>query len=131
MRLTPLGPMPRSDTPCAVGCDDRLLVRRNRLKVGICRSTSSATTAGDWRMSWRLSTLTLAGRSPVRCSLRVAVTVTVSDTLGRREHDVDLAGRAVGADGLARFGKAAGAHDQHGLAGADANQREACRRQPS
>ena len=39
--------MPRSDTPCAVGCDERLLVRRNRLNVGICRSTSSATTAGD------------------------------------------------------------------------------------
>ena len=49
-RLTPLGPMPRSDTPCAVGCDDRLLVRRNRLKVGTSRSTSSATTAGDCRI---------------------------------------------------------------------------------
>ena len=47
VRLTPLGPMPRSDTPCDVGCDDRLLARVNRLNVGICRSTSSATTAGD------------------------------------------------------------------------------------
>src|SRR2546426_232686 len=28
VRLTPLGPIPRSDTPCAVGCDDRLLVHR-------------------------------------------------------------------------------------------------------
>ena len=80
MRLTPLGPMPRSDTPCAVGCDARLLVRRNRLNVGTCRSTSSATTAGDWRMSSRPITLTLAGTSPRRCSIRDAVTVTVSDS---------------------------------------------------
>ena len=63
VRLTPLGPMPRSDTPCAVGCDARLLVRRNRLNVGICRSTSSATTAGDCLMSSWPSTLTLAGTS--------------------------------------------------------------------
>src|SRR4029453_11761498 len=32
VRLTPLGPMPRSETPCDVGCDDRLLLRRKRLK---------------------------------------------------------------------------------------------------
>src|SRR3954466_15725453 len=67
VRLTPLGPIPRSDTPCAVGCDERLLVRRNRLNVGTCRSTSSATTAGDCRMSLLLRTLTLAGTSPRRC----------------------------------------------------------------
>ena len=78
VRLTPLGPMPRSDTPCDVGCDDRLLVRRNRLNVGICRRTSSATTAGDDLMSSLVSTLTLAGMSPARCSLRAGVTVTVS-----------------------------------------------------
>src|SRR5438552_5918435 len=78
VRLTPLGPMPRRDTPCDVGCDDRLLVRRNRLNVGICRSTSSATTAGDVRMSSLVSTLTLAGTAPDRCSVRVGVTVTVS-----------------------------------------------------
>src|SRR6188472_3566469 len=59
VRLTPLGPIPRSDTPCVVGCDDRLLVRLKRLNVGICRSTSSATTAGDVRMSSRVSTVTL------------------------------------------------------------------------
>ena len=55
VRLTPLGPIPRSDTPCVVGCDARLLVRRNRLNVGICRSTSSATIAGDCLMSSRSS----------------------------------------------------------------------------
>src|SRR5712691_10779188 len=78
VRLTPLGPMPRSDTPCAVGCDDRLLVRRKRLKVGICRSTSSATTAGDILISSLCSTFTLAAMSPSRCSVRDAVTVTSS-----------------------------------------------------
>ena len=78
VRLTPLGPIPRSDTPCVVGCDARLLVRRKRLNVGICRSTSSATNAGDCLMSCLSSMLTLAGTSPVRRSLRVAVTVTAS-----------------------------------------------------
>ena len=81
VRLTPLGPMPRSDTPCEVGCDDRLLVRRNKLNVGIWRSTSSATTAGEALMSSLVNTLTLAGISPTRCSLRVGVTVTVSSTV--------------------------------------------------
>ena len=77
-RLTPLGPMPRSDTPWAVGCDDRLLVRRNRLKVGAWRSTSSETTAGDCRICSLLMTLTRAGTSPSRCSVRVGVTETRS-----------------------------------------------------
>src|SRR6185436_5014238 len=80
VRLTPLGPMPRSETPCVVGCDDRLLVRRNRLKVGIWRSTSSATTAGEFWMSSAWSTLMLAGVSPSRCSVRDAVTVTCSSS---------------------------------------------------
>ena len=82
-RLTPLGPMPRSDTPCAVGCDDRLLVRRNRLKVGAWRSTSSATTAGDRRICSLSMTLTLAGTSASRCSVRVGVTDTDSKRVGR------------------------------------------------
>ena len=43
--------MLRSETPCVVGCADRLLVRRNRLNVGTVRSTSSASTAGEWRIS--------------------------------------------------------------------------------
>src|SRR5439155_5350182 len=79
VRLWPLGPIPRSDTPCVVGCATRLLVRRNRLKVGTWRSTSSATSAGDAAISRLLTTLTLAGVSPRRCSLRVGVTVTVSN----------------------------------------------------
>ena len=61
MRLTPLGPTPRRETPCAVGCDAMLLVRRNRLNVGICRSTSSATTAGDCSICSLLTTLMLNG----------------------------------------------------------------------
>src|SRR5215216_6532533 len=81
VRLTPLGPTPRSDTPCAVGCDDRLLVRRNRLKVGTNRSTSSATTEGDRLIVSLSTTLTLAGTSPSRCSVRVGVTVTDSNSV--------------------------------------------------
>ena len=77
-RLTPLGPMPRSDTPCVVGCACRLLVRRNRLKVGTRRRTSSAPVAGDWRICSLSTTVTLAGTSPSRCSVRVGVTVTDS-----------------------------------------------------
>ena len=81
MRLTPLGPMPRSDTPCAVGCEDRLLLRRNRLNVGTCLSTSSATTAGDcWIVSFSMM-LALTGTSPRAFSLRVGVTVTVSNSV--------------------------------------------------
>ena len=73
--------MPRSDTPCAVGCATRLLVRRNRLNVGTCRSTSSAISAGDASIASLVTTLTLAGTSPSRCSVRVGVTVTVSSRL--------------------------------------------------
>ena len=70
--------MPRSDTPCVVGCACRLLVRRNRLKVGTRRKTSSAPVAGDWRICSLSTTLMLAGTSPRRCSVRVGVTVTDS-----------------------------------------------------
>ena len=81
VRLTPLGPMPRNDTPCVVGCDDRLLVRRNRLNVGTCRSTSSATTAGEFLMASVSRTLMLAGMLPSRSALREGVTVTVSSSV--------------------------------------------------
>ncbi len=77
VRLTPLGPMPRSDTPCAVGCDDKLLVRRKRLKVGTCRSRSSATTAGELSIVSASRMLMLAGMLPRRSSVRDGVTVTV------------------------------------------------------
>src|SRR5688572_5601119 len=90
-RLTPLGPIPRSDTPCAVGCADRLLVRRNRLNVGTSRSTSSATMAGERRIVSLSITLTLAGTSPRRCSVRVGVTVTDSKTVaGARTTSISL-----------------------------------------
>src|SRR6185436_4326255 len=36
VRLCPLGPIPRSETPWVVGCATRLLVRRKRLNVGTC-----------------------------------------------------------------------------------------------
>src|SRR5436190_23027310 len=73
VRLTPLGPIPRSDTPCVVGCDDRLLERRNRLNVGIRRSTSSATSAGDALISAASIMLTLAGMLPNCSSTRDGV----------------------------------------------------------
>ena len=92
MRLTPLGPMPRSETPCAVGCDDRLLVRRNRLKVGIWRRTSSATSAGEFLMSSLSMMLMLAGMLPSRSSLRAGVTVTVSSRAGGVDDDFDVGG---------------------------------------
>src|SRR3954466_8050696 len=81
VRLWPLGPMPRSDTPCAVGCAARLLVRLNRLKLGTLRRTSSAVSAGEASMVSLVTTLTLAGTSPSRCSVRVGVTVTVSNSV--------------------------------------------------
>ena len=80
MRLWPLGPMPRSDTPCVVGCAAMLLVRRNRLKLGTWRRMSSAMTAGDALMASLVTTLTLAGMVPRRRSVRVAVTTTDSST---------------------------------------------------
>jgi hypothetical protein len=62
------------------GCDDRLLVRRNRLKVGAWRSTSSATTRRPADLLL-LMTLTLAGTSASRCSVRVGVTDTDSNSV--------------------------------------------------
>src|SRR5215468_12568521 len=78
VRLTPLGPIPRSETPCDVGFDEMLLDRVNKLNVGSCRSTSSTATAGDCLMSADRSTLTLADTSARRCSVRAAVTVMSS-----------------------------------------------------
>ncbi len=106
VRLTPLGPIPRSETPCAVGCDDRLLLRRNRLNVGTCRSTSSATTAGDCRIVSFSTMLALTGTSPRRFSLRVGVTVTVSKSPASlrttsaftRRHRFGPLGKSAGAD---------------------------------
>jgi hypothetical protein len=59
----------------------RLLARRNRLKLGTLRSTSSAVSAGDDSIVSLVTTLTLAGTSPSRCSVRVGVTVTVSNSV--------------------------------------------------
>ncbi len=80
MRLWPLGPMPRSDTPWVVGCAAMALVRRNRLKLGIWRRMSSAMTAGEALIVSLVTTLTLAGIVPRRRSVRVAVTTTDSST---------------------------------------------------
>ena len=51
VRLAPLDPMPRSDSPCVVGCATRLEFRRKRLKPGTIRSRSSRLTPG---MRWSL-----------------------------------------------------------------------------
>src|SRR5581483_8439139 len=72
--------MPRSDTPCVVGCAAMLPVRRNRLKLATCRNASSAIKAGDNSIASLVTTLTLAGMSATRWAERVGVTVTVSST---------------------------------------------------
>ena len=64
-------------------------MRRNRLNVGTCRSTSSAISAGDASIVSLVTTLTLAGMSPSRCSVRVGVTVTVSSSAAGASVDVD------------------------------------------
>src|ERR1041384_2268360 len=81
VRLWPLGPMPRSDTPCAVGCAARLLVRPNTPQPGTLRKTSSAVSAGDDSIASLVTTLTLAGTSPNLVAVRVGVTVTVSKSV--------------------------------------------------
>ena len=82
MRLTPLGPMPRSDTPCVVGLATRLLLRRNRLKPGIWRSRSSTVRAAERSISSLVNTVTLAGTSCSACSTRPAETTTGSRRTG-------------------------------------------------
>ena len=114
VRLWPLGPIPRSDTPCVVGCAARLLARRKRLKVGIWRRTSSATSAGEALISSLVRTLTLAGTSPSRCSVRVAVTATVSSS-APGAITMSTSGRA-GLNALLLFGESAGAHDEEDVA---------------
>ena len=117
VRLTPLGPMPRSDTPCVVGCDDRLLVRRNRLNVGICRSTSSATTAGDWRIVSRLEDAD-AGRHVAdalldpRCCDRDQLRQA-----GWREDDLECRSCGPGLEVLTLLGKSLGPYDDLEIAG--------------
>src|SRR3990172_4970723 len=74
--------MPRSESPCAVGCATTLEVRRKRLKPGTWRSKSSTVCAADWRTSSRVSTVTLAGASPEACSRRVGVTTMGSSRVG-------------------------------------------------
>ena len=77
-RLAPLAPSPRSETPCVVGFAFRLDERRNIENPTVCRSTSSSTGAADEAMSAFPSVATLAGVSPIRVSVRLAVTMTSS-----------------------------------------------------
>src|SRR3990172_3427138 len=82
VRLTPLGPIPRRETPCAVGWVTRLLLRRNKLNPGICRNRSSTVRAGDCWISSLVMTVTFAGTSRNRCSIRLAEITTGSRRTG-------------------------------------------------
>src|SRR5688572_3522572 len=78
VRLAPLAPTPRSETPCVVGFALRLLERRKIENPTDCRKTSSI--AGDAADSIALREMieTLAGVSAMRVSILAAVTVTSS-----------------------------------------------------
>ena len=82
--LTPLGPMPRRDTPCVVGLATRLLLRRNKLKPGTSRNRSSTVWAVERSMSSRVSTVVCVGTSARRCSTRPADTTQVAGRRARR-----------------------------------------------
>src|SRR6266851_632540 len=75
VRLAPVAPMPRSETPCVVGFATRLDERRNKVKPGTLRRRSSIFTPGISSRSWRSITETTAGTSVEM------VPVTVIDVL--------------------------------------------------
>lgn len=73
-REAPLAPIPRSETPCEVGLAVRLPERRKSVNPGTCRSASSVVAAAVVVRAWRVITTTLAGVSPNRDGVCVAVT---------------------------------------------------------
>ena len=76
VRLAPLGPSPRSETPWAVGLAARLSVRRNRLKAGSERSAPSSVRAGAAATSAPGRRRTVAGLSGPGWGRRAAVTTS-------------------------------------------------------
>src|SRR6267378_327470 len=75
VRLAPVDPMPRSETPCVVGFATTLEERRNRVKPGTLRRRSSILTPGSSAIRWRSITEMAAGTSVEM------VSVTVMDVL--------------------------------------------------
>src|SRR6185503_12587687 len=65
-RLAPFAPTPRNETPCDVGFAVRLPDRRNKVKPGTCRSTSSIVSAPDRAISRLPTTYSLVGVAGIR-----------------------------------------------------------------
>src|SRR5687767_13534360 len=77
VRLAPEPETPRSVTPCVVGFATRDDDRRNKLKPGVLRSTSSSEPAADVSSSADVSTVVASGVDK-RAAPRDAVTTIVS-----------------------------------------------------
>ena len=78
VRLAPLGPIPRSETPVVVGCEIRLELRRKSPNPGTRPSVSSTSAAGDSESAALSREVTSATASTMDSSARLAVTTTVS-----------------------------------------------------
>src|SRR5690349_4028735 len=73
VRLAPVDPVPRRETPCVVGLATTLDERRKRLKPGICRSRSSSSAPG-MSCSWSASSAVMAAGVSLE---RTLLTVTL------------------------------------------------------
>ena len=78
VRLAPLGPIPRSETPVVVGWEMKLVFRRKRPNPGTRLSASSTRVPGEFERSSLSTAVTSATESTIVSSPRVAVTTTVS-----------------------------------------------------
>src|SRR5688572_26749499 len=75
-RLAPLGPRPRSETPCAVGLALRLSLRRKRLKAGRARRVPSSVVTGVVRSVSAATRVAANGTCSGGSAVRAALTTT-------------------------------------------------------
>src|ERR1700751_5234069 len=73
VRLAPVDPVARSETPCVVGFATTLELRRNKLNPGTCRSRSSRFMPGIFSIRFWSKTVIEAGLSLEIAALTVTV----------------------------------------------------------
>src|SRR5579884_2778637 len=94
VRLAPLEPVARKETPCVVGFATRLELRRNKLKPGIWRSRSSMFMPGMFSICSRSRTVMEAGVSADSVSFTVTVVFRGGGLVSSWVCDVERVGAA-------------------------------------
>ena len=106
VRLAPVDPVPRRETPWMVGLATTLDERRKRLKPGICRSRSSSSAPG-MSCNWLASSVVIAaGVSLERTLLTVTLVLRGGGSGGLLLEEAELCPFAIGAGMIRLVAKA-------------------------